>query len=243
MPNPSRVAIDVGGTFTDVVELSPETGLLRFDKVPTTPAAPTQGVLDAFGVLDAELADIPIFTHGTTLGLNALLTRTGARIAVIGTQGFRDVYLLGRTDRRVNFDITHRPPTALLERYDTFEVPERSLFDGTEHLPLDTDAARAVAATIAERGYDSVAVAFLHSYANPEHELQMREVLAEVAPEVVVTLSHELSREYREYERTSTAVLDAYVKPVVRRYLETLADELDRQGFTGQFLMTRSGGG
>lgn len=243
MPNNSRVAIDVGGTFTDVVELTPETGRLRFDKVPTTPAAPTQGVLDAFGVVDADLSDIPIFTHGTTLGLNALLTRTGARTAVIGTQGFRDVYLLGRTDRRMNFDITHRPPQALLERYDTFEVPERSLFDGSEHLPLDLEAARAVARTIGERGYDAVAVAFLHSYANPTHEQQMREVLAEAAPQVAVTLSHELSREYREYERTSTAVLDAYVKPVVRRYLETLADELDSRGFAGQFLMTRSGGG
>ena len=243
MPTVSRVAIDVGGTFTDVVELSPDTGNLRFDKVPTTPAAPTQGVMDAFGVVDAGLSNIPIFTHGTTLGLNALLTRTGARTAVIGTQGFRDVYLLGRTDRRVNFDITHRPPKALLERYDTFEVPERSLFDGTERRPLDLDAARAVAMTIAERGYDSVAVAFLHSYANPEHELQMREVLIEVVPQVAVTLSHELSREYREYERTSTAVLDAYVKPVVRRYLEALAAELDAQDFTGQFLMTRSGGG
>lgn len=239
----SRVAIDVGGTFTDVVELSPDTGELRFDKVPTTPSAPTRGVMDAFGVIHAGLPDVSIFTHGTTLGLNALLTRTGARTAVIGTQGFRDVYLLGRTDRRVNFDITYRPPTPLLERYDTFEVPERSRFDGTVHLPLDVDAAKQVAATIAERGYDAVAVAFLHSYANPEHERQMRDVLAEVAPDVAVTLSHELSREYREYERTSTAVLDAYVKPIVRRYLETLAGELDAEGFAGRFLMTRSGGG
>src|SRR3712207_7640273 len=132
-----------------------------------------------------------MFTHGTTLGLNALLTRTGARTAVIGTLGFRDVYLLGRTDRRTNYDITYRPPAPLLERYDTFEVPERSLFDGTVHRPLDVAAAREVAATVAERGYDSVAVAFLHAYANPEHELQMREILAEVAPQVVVTLRSE----------------------------------------------------
>jgi N-methylhydantoinase A len=243
MSRSSRIAIDVGGTFTDVVELLPDTGELRFDKVPTTPAAPTAGVLNAFGVTESELADVTMFTHGTTLGLNALLTRTGARTAVIGTQGFRDVYLLGRTDRRTMYDITYRPPAPLLERYDTFEVPERSLFDGSVHLPLDVDAARAVAAEVAERGYDSVAVAFLHSYANPAHELQMRDVLAEVAPQVAVTLSHELSREYREYERTSTAVLDAYVKPIVRRYLQTLENELAAGGFDGQFLMTRSGGG
>lgn len=243
MSRSSRIAIDVGGTFTDVVELLPDTGELRFDKVPTTPAAPTAGVLNAFGVTQSELADVTMFTHGTTLGLNALLTRNGARTAVIGTQGFRDVYLLGRTDRRTMYDITYRPPAPLLERYDTFEVPERSRFDGSVHLPLDVDAARAVAAQVAERGYDSVAVAFLHSYANPAHELQMRDVLAEVAPQVAVTLSHELSREYREYERTSTAVLDAYVKPIVRRYLQTLEKELVDGGFGGQFLMTRSGGG
>jgi N-methylhydantoinase A len=243
MTSTSRVAIDVGGTFTDVVELLPATGEIRFDKVPTTPAQPTAGVMTALGTIQAPLSDVIMFTHGTTLGLNALLTRTGARTAVVGTAGFRDVYLLGRTDRRTNYDITYRPPPALLERYDTFEVPERSLFDGSVHLPLDTEAARTVAATIAERGYDSVAVAFLHSYANPAHELRMREILAEVAPEVAVTLSHELSREYREYERTSTAVLDAYVKPIVRRYLQRLEGELETRGFTGRFLVTRSGGG
>ncbi|MET3803338.1 N-methylhydantoinase A [Nakamurella sp. UYEF19] len=243
MNRTSRIAIDVGGTFTDVVELSSDTGEITFDKVPTTPEEPTTGVLAAFAVTSAALQEVTIFTHGTTLGLNALLTRNGARMAVIGTLGFRDVYLLGRTDRRPMYNLTYRPPTALLERYDTFEVPERSLFDGSVLRPLDVEAARAVAATVAERGYDSVAVAFLHSYANPAHELQMREILAEVAPEVVVSLSHELSREYREYERTSTAVLDAYVKPIVRRYLTVLQDRLADGGFAGRFLMTRSGGG
>jgi N-methylhydantoinase A len=242
-PTSSRIAIDVGGTFTDVVELTPASGELRFDKVPTTPAEPTAGVMNAFGVTNSDLPDVTMFTHGTTLGLNALLTRNGARIAVVGTLGFRDVYLLGRTDRRTNFDITYRPPEPLLERYDTFEVPERSLFDGSVHRPVDVTAARAVAETIAERGYEAVAVAFLHSYANPAHEIQMREILHEVAPDVVVTLSHELSREYREYERTSTAVLDAYVKPIVRRYLQALEGQLADGGFTGRFLMTRSGGG
>lgn len=243
MTKTSRLAIDVGGTFTDVVELQPATGELRFDKVATTPGSPTTGVLDAFGVAGAEVGDIAMFTHGTTLGLNALLTRTGARTAVIGTRGFRDVYLLGRTDRRTNYDITYRPPQPLLARYDTFEVTERSLFDGSVHTPLDEADARRVAAVLAERGYQSVAVAFLHAYANPAHELRMREVLAEVAPDVAVTLSHELSREYREYERTSTAVLDAYVKPIVRRYLADLEGELAGRGFGGRFLMTRSGGG
>jgi N-methylhydantoinase A len=243
MTRTSRLAIDVGGTFTDVVELIPETGALVFDKVATTPDAPTRGVLNAFEQAGASMDEVAMFTHGTTLGLNALLTRNGARTAVISTRGFRDVYLLGRTDRRINYDITYRKPAPLLERYDTFEVTERSLFDGSVHTPFDIEDARAVARQIAERGYESVAVTFLHAYANPDHELKMREVLAEIAPGVAVTLSHELSREYREYERTSTAVLDAYIKPIVRKYLEVLEGELTTGGFEGRFLMTRSGGG
>jgi N-methylhydantoinase A len=243
MPKNVRIAIDVGGTFTDVVKLVPETGELRFEKVPTTPAEPTSGVVAAFDKADAEPSTVSMFNHGSTLGLNSLLTRSGARIATIATRGFRDVYLLGRTDRKVMYDIKFRKPEALLERYDTFEVTERSLFDGSVATPFDDEDARAVAEEIAKRGYDAVAVAFLHSYANPAHEVRMREILQEVAPNVEVTLSHELSREYREYERTSTAVLDAYIKPVMRTYLRALEGELADRGFAGKFLMSRSGGG
>lgn len=243
MDRTTRVAVDVGGTFTDVVRLEPGTGELVFDKVPTTPDAPTTGVLAAFDKVEASIDDVIMFTHGTTLGLNALLTRTGARTAVVGTRGFRDVYLLGRTDRRVNYDITYRKPPALLERYDTFEVTERSRFDGSVHTPFDVEDASRVAKQIRERGYEAVAVAFLHAYANPKHERLMREVLMQHAPGVAITLSHELSREYREYERTSTAVLDAYIKPLVGSYLETLEQRLEAQDFGGKFLMTRSGGG
>jgi N-methylhydantoinase A len=238
-----RLAVDVGGTFTDVVKLDTNTGELVFDKVPTTPDSPTRGVLEAFDRVDASMPNVEMFNHGTTLGLNALLTRTGARIAVIGTKGFRDVYLLGRTDRRTNYDIKYRKPAGLVQRYDTFEVNERTLFDGSIHVPFDMENAKQVAREIGERGYESVAVAFLHSYVNPGHELLMRDVILAAAPGVEVTLSHELSREYREYERTSTAVLDAYIKPIMRRYLEVLQGELEERHFRGRFLMTRSGGG
>ncbi len=238
-----RIAIDVGGTFTDVVKLVPTTGELRFEKVPTTPQEPTSGVLAAFDKAEAEPSQVSMFNHGSTLGLNALLTRTGARIATIATRGFRDVYLLGRTNRDVMYDISYRKPAALLERYDTFEVTERSYFDGSILTPFDEEDARAVAREIAKRGYDAVAVAFLHSYVAPAHELRMREILDDEAPGVEVTLSHELSREYREYERTSTAVLDAYIKPIMRSYLKALEGELETRGFDGQFLLSRSGGG
>ncbi|AYY15518.1 hydantoinase/oxoprolinase family protein [Actinobacteria bacterium YIM 96077] len=243
MADDARIAVDVGGTFTDVVKLVPDTGELTFEKVATTPDAPTRGVLGSFTKAGAQPGQVTMFNHGTTLGLNALLTRTGARTAVVTTAGFRDVYLLGRTDRRVMYDITYRKPPALLNREDTFEVGERCYFDGSVAVPFDESDARSVARRIAERGYQAVAVAFLHSYANPEHERRMAAILDEEAPGVEVTLSHQLSREYREYERTSTAVLDAYIKPTMRRYLTELHGQLEADGFDGTFLMSRSGGG
>lgn len=243
MSHQVRVAIDVGGTFTDVVKLVPETGELRFEKVPTTPSEPTAGVLAAFEKAEADPGTVSMFNHGSTLGLNSLLTRTGAKVAIIGTYGFRDVYLLGRTDRKVMYDFSYQKPAPLLERYDTFEVVERSLFDGSVATPFDEENAREVAQEISRRGYDAVAVAFLHAYANPAHENRMREILAEEAPGVEVSLSNELSREYREYERTSTAVLDAYIKPIMHSYLRALEDQLAERGFQGRFLMSRSGGG
>lgn len=243
MTSDVRIAVDVGGTFTDVVRLDPATGEIRFDKVPTTPSSPTMGVLAAFDKTETDPAETSRFNHGSTLGLNALLTRTGARIATIATRGFRDVYLLGRTDRKPMYDITYHKPAALLSRYDTFEVTERALADGSIAVPLDEDEARELAKEIARRGYESVAVAFLHAYIAPEHEQRMKEILLEENPSLEVSTSHELSREYREYERTSTAVLDAYIKPVMRKYLSSLGAHLEDKGFSGQFLMSRSGGG
>ena len=243
MAKNTRIAVDVGGTFTDVVKLDTSSGELIFDKVETTPADPTKGVLGAFDRVNAKMEDIEMFNHGTTLGLNALLTRNGARVAIIGTKGFRDVYLLGRTDRKGNFNIKYRKPKAIVERKDTFEVIERSTYEGSVHTPFDVEDARRVAKSIVDSGYESVAVAFLHSYVNPSHELKMREILREFSKDIDVSLSHEMSREYREYERTSTAVLDSYIKPIVRRYLVVLQNELKGKGFGGRFLMTRSGGG
>lgn len=238
-----RVAVDVGGTFTDVVRLEEDSGSIRFEKVPTTPSEPTRGVIDSFERADVPLAETWMFTHGTTLGLNALLTRTGARTAIVTTKGFRDVYLLGRTAREGNYDITYRKPKGLVERADTFEVTERMMFDGSVLTEFDEVDARRIAHLIAEGGYQAVAVAFLHAYTNPQHEVAMRAVLRQVAPNVEVSLSSDLSREYREYERTSTAVLDAYIKPIVRSYLRDLQGQLADGGFAGRFLMMRSAGG
>lgn len=243
MRHSARVAIDVGGTFTDVVTLDSTTGSLKFDKVPTTPSDPQRGVLDGFHASGVGIDAITYFIHGTTLGLNALLTRSGAKAGIITTEGFRDVYLLGRTDRIPMYDFKYRKPQSLVERYHTLEVPERLDFEGNVITEFDEIAAREVGKRVAELGLDSVAICFLHSYVNPAHEQKMAEILKQEAPNVQVTLSSALSRELREYERTSTAVLDAYIKPIMRKYLAKLQQSLRSEGFVGQFLMTRSGGG
>ena len=238
-----RIAVDVGGTFTDVIVLNEESGALRFEKVETVPQNPSRGVLQGFKKAEAHPDGVNYFVHGTTLGINALLTRTGAKVAVVTTLGFRDVYELGRTDRDPMYDFKYRKPKSLVPRYLAFEVEERLNYKGEVLTPFNRESAQAIAARIKAEGVESVAVCFLHSYANPAHEVAMAEVLAEVCPEVSVTLSHRLNREYREYERTSTTVIDAYVKPITRSYLNKLDQNLLDDGFKGQFLLTRSGGG
>lgn len=243
MTEKSRVAIDVGGTFTDVVTLHSGSNAPKFDKVPTTPSDPRQGVMSGFAASGAEIEGISAFIHGTTLGLNALLTRRGAKTGIVTTSGFRDVYLLGRTDRIPMYDFKYQKPESLVMRRNIFEVAERMNFEGEVLTAFDETSAIAVAKSIHEADIEAVAVCFLHSYVNPAHEVRMGEILAEYAPNVEVTLSSSLSREMREYERTSTAVLDAYIKPIIRNYVTNLQTSLADKSFGGQFLMTRSGGG
>jgi N-methylhydantoinase A len=238
-----RAAVDVGGTFTDVVALDAASGAFIVDKVETTPADPSRGVLEALAKSGAPIGEIGYFVHGTTLALNALLTRTGARVAIVTTRGFRDVFELGRTDREPMYDLTYRKPESLVPRSLVFEVPERLAWDGEELVPVDAAAVTDVARRIATANVEAVAVCLLHSYANPAHEQEVGRLLQSELQGVDITLSHQLLRVYREYERTSTSVLDAYVKPVVRRYLDVLDGELRKRGFGGHFLMMRSGGG
>lgn len=243
MTQGSRIAIDVGGTFTDVVTLDSKSNSPKFDKVPTTPSDPRQGVMSGFEASEVDISDLTAFIHGTTLGLNALLTRRGAKTGIITTRGFRDVYLLGRTDRIPMYDFKYKKPETLVRRRDIFEVDERMNFEGEILQPFDESSAVIAAQAIRDSGMQSVAVCFLHSYVNPEHEIRMGEILSTHAPDVEVTLSSNLSREMREYERTSTAVLDAYTKPIIRKYVSNLQSSLAEKDFQGQFLMTRSGGG
>jgi N-methylhydantoinase A len=235
-------AVDVGGTFTDLVVLDEETGGVSFAKASTTPEQPAQGVLDAIRKSDLELSRATTFFHGTTLGINTMLERKGARTGVITTRGFRDVLEIGRMlwpMYRLHWD----QPAPLVPRYLRKEVTERVRADGSVLAPLDeADVRRAVEELLVE-GVESIAVCFLHSYAHPEHELRVGEIVSTEFPGVAVTLSHLVTQEYREYERTATTVGDAAIHPRMSRYIDDLDRSLRDERFDGAFLLTRCDGG
>lgn len=237
-----RVAIDIGGTFTDLV-LEPDEGALITTKALSTPPNLVDGVLDAVNQAGLSLADVEVFVHGTTQGLNALLERRGARVALVTTAGFRDTYLIGRGHRPDMYNLHYRKPVPLLERDAIFEVVERLDGRGQVVTPVDLDALAAVADQIRAGGYEAVAVCLLHSYVNAEHEKLVETELRRLLPELSVVSSHTVAPEWREYERTSTTVMSAYITPIMRRYLENLETSLRDAGLTVPVYINESNGG
>jgi N-methylhydantoinase A len=220
-----RVAMDIGGTFTDVVCFDDVSGVVSGSKAPTTPGDLTEGVLEALDRVVTDRGDIAFFVHGTTQGINALLERKGARVLLVTSTGARDVYQIARGNRDRMFDLRYRKPVPLVARPDIAEVGGRLDWQGAESQPLDEAAVREVARRA--EGFDAVAVCLLFSYANPAHELRVGEILAEeLGPDTLVVLSHQVAREWREYERTSSTVLEAYTGPTVRRYLARIEQRL-----------------
>jgi N-methylhydantoinase A len=243
---PLQVAVDIGGTFVDAVEFDEETGVVRLHKEPTTPEHPAEGVLSALAGLGADLGSISTFIHGTTLGLNSILERRGAPTGIITNDGFRDIFEVARGDvpPPKMYDFQYERPPLIVPRRCVLGVPGRIEYSGSVVEDLDEDAVREAARLLVEKhGVRSVAVAFLHAYANPEHERRAAAVLRAAFPDLSISVSSDIAREYREYERTSTAVLDAYIRPVFERYVGELENGLDAKGFRGSFLITRSGGG
>lgn len=239
------IGVDVGGTFTDLVLHDAATGEIRVAKQPTTPAAPERGVLAAVDAAVPQdlLARCRHFVHGTTVGLNALLERRGATVGLITTAGFRDVLEIRRGDRDDPYDLFWTPPPPLVPRRLRVEVAERVAADGAVVRDLEPEDVRRAARLFAEEGVDAVAIVLVNSYANPVHEARAAEVLREAGFAGPVSLSHEVSGEYREYERTCTTVVDAFVRHRMGPYLHNLDRELKARGFTGDLLVTRSGGG
>jgi N-methylhydantoinase A len=237
----NQIGVDIGGTFTDLVGY--RAGQLLLAKTLTTPANPTVGVATALELAGTELSELDEFLHGSTMAINTVLERKGVPTALLTTEGFRDVYEIGRGNRPDAFDIHFQRPQPLIPRHLRYEVKERLNARGEVLTELDEDAVRELGASLVAQGVESVAVCFLHGYANPVHELAAGRILREAYPDLFVTLSHEILREFREYERTSTTVLNAYVGPRVRRYLHTLKSHLDERGFRGAIHIMRSNGG
>jgi N-methylhydantoinase A len=244
-----RLGVDIGGTFTDVaLEVPNSTGAQRFSaKVLTTPQAPEQGVIQAIlAVLrEARLApgDLSIIIHGTTLATNAIIERKGAKTALITTEGFRDTIEIRHENRFEQYDVNIDLPPPLVPRRLRFVVPERVDARGNTIVPLDEAAVERLAERIAAERIESVAIGFLHSFTNPAHEQRTREILAARLTGVTFTLSCEVSPEMREYERFSTACANAYVQPMMGRYLVDLEEVLRTEGFRCPLFLMLSGGG
>ena len=240
-----RLGVDIGGTFTDVALETPEAR--HTIKVLTTQAAPEEGVIQAvLAVLDdadLTLGDVDLIIHGTTLATNALIERKGARTALITTDGFRDSVEMGTESRFEQYDVFMEKPPPLVPRRHRYTVPERTSAQGAVLVALDEAAVAALADRLAADGIESVAIGFLHSFVNPAHEARTRDILAERLPAMTFTLSSEVSPEMREYERFSTACANAYVQPLMARYLTRLEAELGERGFAGTLFVMLSGGG
>jgi N-methylhydantoinase A len=241
-----RLGIDVGGTFTDLLAFDEQTGALLRYKVSSTPQAPEEGVLHALqGLLrDQPAARFPLISHSTTLATNALLGQLRLelpRLALITTAGFRDVLEIGRQGRAEVYNLFVRRPPPLVARRDRFGVRERVDASGAEVEALDEAGLREIARELGRRGIKHAAICFLHAYQNPDHERRAREVLLEETPDLAVTLSWDVDPEEREYERTSTTVMNALLAPIVRAYLQRLETALASQK-TALFIMQSNGG-
>ncbi|MCB8883717.1 hydantoinase/oxoprolinase family protein [Acidisoma cellulosilytica] len=239
----NKVGVEIGGTFTDLVWAKPD-GTVVTGKVPSTPEAIDQAVIDALTKAEVPLAEIAQFSHGSTIATNALLTRRGTKAGLLTTEGFRDVIEIGTHDRVGSiYNIFYRKPASPIPRRLIGEVSERMDAAGRVLKPLDLDHAWAGVERLLGEGVDAIAISLLHAYANPAHEQALAALIAERAPGIAVYASHVVSPEFREYQRSMTTVVSAFVGPVVGRYVESLANRLAAGGYTGVLGIMQSNGG
>lgn len=245
-----RIGVDTGGTFTDVCLYNESTNQIHIGKISSTPSDPGLAVRQGIGALvnehdgtGAGLAAIDYFAHGTTVATNALLQGRGARTGLITTAGFRDLLELGRQRRPKLYDLAGRKPAPLASRDLRLEVDERVRYDGVVERVLDPDEVRAAAKVLREAGVEAVSVCFLYSYLRPDHELTVRDILAEELPGVYLSISHEILPEFREYERLSTVVINSFIGPVMEGYLARLRKGLHADGLRVEPKVTQSNGG
>jgi N-methylhydantoinase A len=242
-----RIGVDSGGTFTDVCLFEDASGRVEVWKVSSTPDDPSRGIAQGFeeGVarVGLEPADVGYFGHGTTVATNALIQHRGVKTGLITTQGFRDLLEIGRQKRPDLYDLQVDKPPTLVARDLRLEVPERIRHDGTVETRLDEDALREAVRTLRDAGVEAVAVCFLYGFVRTEHEAIASRIIAEEFPEAFACVSHEVAPEFREYERMSTAVVNAYLGPVMRKYIHRLAERLEGLGLKAPPHLTQSNGG
>ncbi len=244
MTSTIRVATDVGGTFTDLVyfETDDATGRqsIRTAKVDTTPPNFEEGVLNVLAKGKVDIGSVAFFAHGTTVVINALTERKGVKTALVTTEGFRDVLEIARGNRPDFFNLMYEKPKPFVPRHLRYEVPGRINYRGEETAPLDLSGLPAMLDDMRREGVRAVAVCLLHAYANPAHEQALADEVRRLWPEVAVVASHQITREWREYERTNTTVLSAYVQPIAESYLERLEQGLAAKGNRGQLYIMQS---
>ena len=237
------VGVDIGGTFTDLVGFDLGTSRIVVTKAPSTPRELSGGIMECVRKSDIAIADMETLFHGSTVVINAIIERKGAKTGLLTTKGFRDVLEIGRGNRPANYDIFYDKPLPFVPRYLRYEVTERVAPDGTVITPLDVAGLEAVAQAAREQQLEALAICFLHSYANESHEEEAHRRLQAMLPGVYICSSAELVREWREFERSSTTVLNAFVGPKVESYIARLEEVTAKAGFAGQFYLMQSSGG
>ena len=241
----SRIGVDIGGTFTDFICYDESGNKVVIDKIPTTPDAPEKAVIEVIkrNLTKEHLGKVDFFLHGTTVGLNSLLERKGSRVGLVCTKGFRDILEIRRGDRDEMYNLFWQPKPPLVPRYLRLEVEERIFASGAIHTPINNIQLKEVCNKLIEEKVNSIAIALINSYANKKHEVVIKKTLRELGFKGQISLSSIVSGEYREYERTTTTVIDAFVKTRISNYLNTLKKEMNTIGFNGGYLVTRSGSG
>src|SRR5438093_667879 len=239
------IAIDVGGTFVDVVSYDRESGVVEIEKQPSTPDRLAEEILAAIEHLPATAGgDIQRLLHGSTVAINALVQRRGATVGLITTKGFRDVLELARGNRPFIYDWVWVPPEPLVPRDRRKEVTERQGPHGEEVAPLDrAELIEAADELVQDHHVDALAICFLHAYANPKHEREAAEAIAMAHPGLAVTISSDVASEWHEYERTSTAVINAYVRPIFGGYVHRVQRRLHDAGMSRPIGVMQSNGG
>ncbi|MCD6275592.1 MAG: hydantoinase/oxoprolinase family protein [Thermoplasmata archaeon] len=239
-----RIGVDIGGAFTDFYAINPDTGETVWVKGETTPKEPSKGVIETIKKSKMDLSKAEALIHGQTLVINSVVTRSGAKVGLITTYGYRDSLELQRANRRDMYNFRYRKPEPFVPRYLRLEVNERIKSDGEVLKKLNPEELKKIVEKFKKEGVESICISFLNSYANPKHEIEAGKLVRELTNgEIPITLGHEITREWGEYERTNTAVLNAFVKPKMYNYLSTLEREISKMGFNGSFFAMLSNGG